>query len=84
MTTEEKKSAKPRGFAGMDKEVVRAIARKGGLAQAAAGTGHKFSHDEAVIAGRLGGKSVQAKRAAAKAAIPTNTQPVDPDDNLGV
>jgi general stress protein YciG len=50
----------------MDKEKVREIARKGGLAAHAAGTAHKYTPEEARIAGRKGGLAMHAKRNAQK------------------
>ena len=50
--TEEKKRT---GFASMDKEKQRAIARTGGLAAQRKGTGHQWTSDEAREAGRKGG-----------------------------
>lgn len=51
-----------RGFASMDPERHRAIARKGGLAAHAIGTAHEFSSEEARAAGMKGGRSVAADR----------------------
>lgn len=48
---------RPKGFAAMSKDKVSAIASRGGKAAHVAGTAHKFTHDEAVAAGRKGGKS---------------------------
>jgi general stress protein YciG len=53
---------KPRGFAVMDKERVRAIASAGGRAAHAAGTAHEFSSEEARKAGRLGGTAHHVRR----------------------
>ncbi len=44
-----------RGFAGMSPEKRREIARKGGKAVHAAGTGHQWTSEEAQAAGRKGG-----------------------------
>ncbi|HZU82771.1 MAG TPA: KGG domain-containing protein [Polyangiaceae bacterium] len=52
-----------RGFAAMDRTLVREIARKGGRAAHAAGTAHEFTSDEARDAGRKGGLATHAKRA---------------------
>lgn len=38
---------KPRGFAAMDPELVKAISSKGGKSAHAAGTAHQFTTDEA-------------------------------------
>jgi general stress protein YciG len=53
---------KPRGFAAIDRNLVREIARKGGKAAHAAGTAHEFTSDEAREAGRKGGHATHAKR----------------------
>jgi hypothetical protein len=53
---------RPRGFAGMDHELVREIARMGGKAAHSAGTAHEFTRDEARIAGRKGGLASRKKR----------------------
>ncbi len=45
----------------MDRTRVVEIARKGGKAVHAAGTGHVFTSDEAREAGRKGGRAVHAK-----------------------
>ncbi len=52
-----------RGFAAMNPEKQRAIARKGGQAAHGKGTAHEFSPEEARRAGHLGGKVVSANRA---------------------
>jgi len=44
-----------RGFAAMDPKLVVELARKGGIAAQAGGTAHRFSSEEARIAGRKGG-----------------------------
>jgi general stress protein YciG len=56
-TTDKKK----RGFAAMDPALVRAIAKKGGIAAHEAGTAHEFSAAEAKVAGSKGGKAAHAK-----------------------
>jgi general stress protein YciG len=50
-----KKQSKPRGFAAMFPEKRRAIASKGGRAAQRKGTGHRWTQEEAVEAGRKGG-----------------------------
>lgn len=45
-----------RGFASMAPERRREIARRGGAAAQASGRAYKWNHEEAVIAGRKGGK----------------------------
>jgi general stress protein YciG len=44
-----------RGFAAMDRELVRAIAKRGGVAAHVRGTAHQFTQEEAREAGRKGG-----------------------------
>ena len=51
-----------RGFASMDRERQREIARKGGRAAHQKGTAHEFTTDEARAAGRKGGERVSADR----------------------
>ena len=51
-----------RGFASMDTEKQREIARKGGRAAHEKGTAHEFTADEARAAGRKGGERVSANR----------------------
>jgi uncharacterized protein len=46
---------KKRGFASMDPNQVRELARRGGVAAHRAGTAHEFSSEEARAAGRKGG-----------------------------
>ena len=51
-----------RGFAAMNRDLVRDIARKGGKAAHAAGTAHEFNSEEARAAGRKGGQATHARR----------------------
>jgi len=53
---------KKRGFASMDPEKQRAIARKGGRAAHEKGSAHEFSPEEAREAGRKGGERVSMDR----------------------
>lgn len=46
-----------RGFAAMDPEEQRKIARRGGEASHQSGRGHEFTSEEARQAGRLGGRA---------------------------
>jgi uncharacterized protein len=55
-------SRRPRGFAAMDRNLVRDIARSGGKAAHAAGKAHEFTADEARAAGRKGGQATHARR----------------------
>ncbi len=48
---------KKRGFASMDPDKQREIARKGGRAAHQKGTAHEWDSDEARIAGRKGGEA---------------------------
>jgi len=50
------------GFAGMDRDKQREIARRGGRAAHQKGTAHEFTADEARAAGRKGGVSVSRDR----------------------
>lgn len=45
-----------RGFASLSPEKRKEIARSGGRAASIKGTAHKFTHDEAVAAGKKGRK----------------------------
>jgi general stress protein YciG len=51
-----------RGFAGMDEERRREVARMGGRAAHQKGTAHEFSPEEAREAGRKGGRAVSQNR----------------------
>src|SRR5438105_15531117 len=51
-----------RGFASMDPQKQKDIARKGGRAAHEKGTAHEFTSDEARAAGRKGGERVSADR----------------------
>lgn len=54
---------KDRGFASMNKDIQRDIARQGGVAAHACGTAHEWDETEARTAGRKGGlASAKAKR----------------------
>ena len=55
METQTQSSTRNRGFASMDAERQREIARKGGRAAHEKGTAHEFTPDEARAAGRKGG-----------------------------
>jgi uncharacterized protein len=51
-----------RGFASMDKNKQREIASKGGRAAHTKGTAHRFTSEEARVAGRKGGEAVSRNR----------------------
>jgi len=55
-------SGRPKGFAAMDPERRREIARRGGRAAHARGTAHEFSSAEAIVAGRKGGRAIHVRR----------------------
>jgi general stress protein YciG len=55
-------SRQNRGFASMNAERQREIARKGGRAAHEKGTAHQFTSDEARAAGRKGGERVSQDR----------------------
>lgn len=61
-TTRQAETRKPRGFAAMDRDRVRAIASKGGVAAQAAGTAHRFTSEEARAAGKKGGTAPHVRR----------------------
>ena len=54
-----------RGFASMNKEKQREIARKGGKAAHDKGTAHEWTPEEARVAGRKGGLAGRNRRAVA-------------------
>lgn len=62
ITTRPKTGTKNRGFAAMDPERQRAIARRGGRAAHEKGTAHQFNSREAQLAGRKGGRKVSQNR----------------------
>ena len=50
-------SKSKRGFASMDQTKRTTIAQKGGIAAHKQGKAHQYTHEEAVAAGRKGGKA---------------------------
>jgi len=52
-----------RGFAAMDRELVRKLAQKGGRAAHEQGRAHEFTREEARVAGRKGGLAARRRRA---------------------
>lgn len=56
------KTASARGFASMDPEKQRQIARQGGRAAHEKGKAHQFSTEEAKAAGKKGGEMVSRNR----------------------
>ena len=63
MTRFEESGKKKRGgFASMNQEKQRELARRGGLAAHQKGTAHEFTRDEARAAGRKGGVAVSKDR----------------------
>lgn len=56
-----RKAPRKKGFAAMPAEEVQRIARLGGAAAHAAGQAHKFSKEEATVAGKKGGAAAHAK-----------------------
>ena len=55
-------SKSTRGFASMSQTKRSAIAKAGGIAAHKKGTAHTYSHEEAVAAGRKGGKGKKIKK----------------------
>lgn len=75
---------RPRGFAAMDRNRQREIARMGGRAAHLRGTAHEFSPEEARQAGRLGGQASHGGRGGKHApSADTSTKPgrADPADS---
>jgi len=62
VTEEPKGKNSKRGFASMDPEQQRQIAREGGRAAHKQGVAHEFNSEEARKAGRKGGEAVSANR----------------------
>lgn len=61
-TDDKHERSSTRGFAGMDPERQREIARKGGRAAHQQGTAHEFTSEEARAAGRKGGQASRGGR----------------------
>jgi uncharacterized protein len=61
------------GFASMDRALVRAIARKGGVAAHVKGTAHRFTHEEARVAGKKGGCAPHRVRGRAASVRPPSS-----------
>lgn len=64
MSEEQSSPRRPRGFAAMRSEQQRAIARKGGQAAQARGTGHRWTAEEAREAGKKGSARYASREAA--------------------
>lgn len=58
-----KTKGKGRGFASMNADKQRLIASKGGKAAHRKGTAHKWTSEEARLAGQIGGRARQKKAA---------------------
>lgn len=58
---EERSTKQKRGFAVISPERLRAISRLGGMAAHQRGTAHEWSREEAVEAGRKGGRAAHQK-----------------------
>ena len=61
-SSNERQGTSRRGFASMDRERQREIARKGGRAAHEQGVAHQWSSEEARAAGRKGGQSSRGSR----------------------
>ena len=57
---------KKRGFANLDKDTLKLIAQRGGVAAHFVGSAHEFSREEARVAGSKGGLATAAKKREAK------------------
>ncbi len=60
--SEEPKAKQDRGFRVMDPELRRQISSKGGKVATSTGRAHKWTPEEARIAGRKGGQATHKKR----------------------
>ena len=56
-------NGKKRGFGSMNKDLQRAIARKGGKAVQASGNAHRWNKETARAAGKLGGRRPRRRAA---------------------
>lgn len=72
-SSSERSGTSRRGFASMDRERQREIARKGGKAAHQQGVAHQWSSEEAREAGRKGGQSSRGSR---NNSGPGNNQPI--------
>jgi uncharacterized protein len=70
---------KDRGFASMDTDKHRELARKGGLAAQRKGTAHRWTSEEAMRAGRKGGMTSARRRRTAGADIQDPALPLEAD-----
>jgi len=64
---------KKRGFANLDKDTLKLIAQRGGVAAHLVGNAHEFSREEARAAGSKGGLATAAKKREAKLGGSTET-----------
>ena len=64
--SDDEKTNKKKGFAAMDPELRRELARKGGRAVHARGTAHEFTSEEAREAGKRGARALMEKKRAEK------------------
>ena len=60
--TGERRKSRGRGFASMDREKQREIARRGGRAAHEQGTAHEWTSAEARVAGRKGGSTSHTQK----------------------
>jgi general stress protein YciG len=72
---------KKRGFAAMDADKKREVARKGGRAAQAKGTAHRFSSEEARHAARRKAEVMNARRQAAQPPPPPSPDFAMPGGN---
>ena len=69
-----------RGFASMDRDKQREIARKGGKAAHVKGTAHEWSSEQARDAGRKGGSASHRNRQPAGASDTPTAAPIGSSD----
>lgn len=70
------------GFAVMDRELVKAIARRGGIAAHAYGRAHKWTSEEAKLAGAKGGRANALKKLLDKSGKVCYTAVARPSDEV--
>lgn len=80
MNTEGSKVGRPRGFAALTPERRREISRKGGVTAHVKGSAHEWDSVSAREAGRKGGLSHSARRAATIALRPRTMEAGPPAD----
>jgi len=73
-----------RGFASMDRDKQRELARKGGQAAHVKGTAHEWNSEQAREAGRKGGSAIHRNRQPAGHMDTPTAAPIGPSDDENV